>query len=73
MRFASAMVWMESIRFHTHVVCFRFGSAMRSGSNTQMRPSGWSCMRTGRVTSRMSPLFEVARHGPGAEQTAGIA
>ena len=31
MRFASAMVWMESIRFHTHVVCFRvrFGDAFR--------------------------------------------
>lgn len=27
----------------------------------------------GAVTSRISPLFEVARHGPGAESTAGIA
>ena len=48
-------------------------SAMRSGSNTQMRPSGWSCMRTGRVTSRMSPLVRGREAWAGAEQTAGIA
>ena len=40
MRFASAMVRIESIRFHTQVVRVRLGSAMRSGSNTQICPSG---------------------------------
>ena len=73
MRFASAMDCTEAIRSHTHGALFRFGSAMRSGSNVHIRPFGWSSLRIGAVTSRMSPLFEVARHGPGAESTAGIA
>ena len=68
MRFASAMDCTEAIRSHTHGALFRFGSAMRSGSNVHISPFGWSSLRIGAVTSS-----EVARHGPGAESTAGIA